>query len=462
MPNWNHMTDRALVESHPSAATSAERARDLFVRMWALAHVTHICAFTGARIDTPWELMTVVAAMVVLLRPHSGAWLAVLAVAQLADMLWEFPHSADHWILVGLVNLALLLTMARRRSLEVSCVTAAMPAARILVIVGYTAAALSKYNSAFFDGSTSCATAISQAASLGLVPRFEGAPVWAIPVAIVETSMPIMLAIPRTRRHAVRIGLVFHFVLSASPAFAVVDFTAALFALFIIFLSDEDVDNMLTRISKVASRSAIVRDARRKPPVTAVLAVLVFGFLGHLSYPLAVALGYVAAQIYFVAVLLAALFTWRLRTAIRPFGRLMLIQVPAVLLLVVWVASPYLGFRTSGVFTMFSGLKTEGDQANHLFLPTYDVVDWQDELVVIESVSDSGEEELTEGEVALPLMALRRIAHENPDLVVKGTIDGEKVTFGPEEGMIALEPLPWWQYKLFLFRPIGVDEHPFC
>jgi hypothetical protein len=85
--------------------------------------------------------------------------------------------------------------------------------------VGYSAAALAKFNTAFLDPESSCAGAIAMA---------------------------------------------FHFVLSAGPAFAVVDFTAALYALFILFLSERDIESVLSRINWVASRSA--RQPQSRPP----------------------------------------------------------------------------------------------------------------------------------------------------------------------------------------------------
>ncbi len=461
------MTDRpSLVTADDpdtrDASVEATPALVLFVRMWALAHIVHLTAATGGRLDTPWNILVVSAALVLLLRPTSGRWFVVMAGAQLVDLVVEMPYSPDHWMLIAFVNLAILVTMASRRSTGPGSVSAAFPAARAIVLLCYGAAALAKYNFNFFDPVTSCANAIAGAASYGLTSRLDVGPVWIVSVLACETLIPLLLAIPRTRRHGVRIGLAFHFMLSASPAFAVVDFTAALFALFLLFLSDQDIDNILDRTRRLAWRSAIVRDASRRPWVTAALALVAFGFLGYVSDRAGAAFVLFGSEIYLLAMLVAALLTWRSTTDARPFGRLLWVQVPVLVLALLWAASPYLGSRTTAVFTMFSGIRTEGVAPNHLFLPTVHLTDWQDDFVVVESSNDPVLAATEDGRAGVPLLALRQLATEDPELVVVGTLHGERVTFGPGDGQRELEPLTGWQAKLLHFRPVAVSDRAFC
>jgi len=438
------------------------RATLLFVRMWALAHIIHLTASTGARLDSPWNITVVVAAVVLLLRPAAGAWLAVLACAQLVDMVVEMPFSPDHWMLMTFVNLAILVTMVARRSTGPAALEAAFPAARVIVLIAYSSAALAKWNTTFFDPVLSCADAIAGAASYGLAGTLDVGPLWVITVLACETSIPILLAIPRTRRHGVRLALAFHFTLSASPAFAVVDFTATLYALFLLFLSDRDIGNVLDRIRAVTSRSAIVRDANRKPWVTAALGLAVIGFAGYLSARAGAGFVLLGSEIYLLSMLLAVLLAWRSSRDTRPFGKPLWVQVPVIVLVALWASGPYLGLRTTGVFTMFSGLRTEGPSSNHLFLPTVHLTDWQDDVVVIESSNDPGLSEADGGVVEVPLMALRRLATDDPGLVVTGRLHGETVTFGPGPGQRRLEPLSGWEYKFLHFRPVAAGDQPFC
>lgn len=373
------------------------------------------------------------------------------------------PWSPDHWALLALVNIAILTTMAIRRSWHLDAVTAALPAARAITLITYTYAAVAKYNSSFFDIAASCANAIGYRASFGTAAslRDSGVLIWVVLAA--ETAIPLLLLIPATRRHGVRLGVAFHFFLSASPAFAVVDYTAALYALFLLFLPEEDVRRIVHGFRVLAARSAIVRDARRHPPTTIGLAFLVFGFLGHLLPVAAPTIAWLFSELYLITILGVTLWTWRRAVpAPRPLGRILAIHLPVILLAVAWGLSPYVGLRTTGVFTMFSGLRTEGSLGNHLFMPTYRLGGWQDELVLLESSNDP---ELSQGadlDLAVPMLEIQRRAAEDPDLVVTGELDGVRHSWGPEDGSTPVPPASPWALKLLLFRPVQAGDTPFC
>lgn len=435
----------------------------LFIRMWALAHVIHLVSATGSRLDTPWNILVVGAALALIVRPRSGPLLATMLLAQVADYLWEMPESPDHWALILLVNLALLVTMLVRRSWTLEALEGALPAARVILLIVYSSAAISKYNTSFLDPVTSCANAIANAASMGAARPFSDTPILGFVALAIETSVPILLAIPATRRHGVRVALMFHFALSASPAFAVVDFTATLFALFLLFLSQEDLARMFGAITRLTSKSAVVRDASRRPPITALIAFVAFGLSGYFSARLAAALTYIGSEIYLLVLVIAALATWRhTQRARRRIGRVAWIHVPVLALALLWALNPYLGLRTTGVFTMFSSIRTEGSEPNHLFIPSFRLTDWQDQMVSIDSSSDNVLDGAAENHLAVPLMTLRKLATDDPTLTVSGLLAGQPVTFGPDAGQTELAPLNWWEYHALAFRPVAPDGIEFC
>lgn len=453
------------VETTERPATDEVRPRTaarLFVRMWAVAHLIHVAGFTDSRLDTLWNVGLAATALLVIRFPDRALWLVLMAVLQLVDYAVEMPFSPDHWALLSFVNLVLLVTMVVRRACDLGSVEAAFPAARLVLLVAYGFAAVSKYNTSFLDPVMSCATAIAGAASYGLSRELGPAGLPGIATLACETAIPVLLAIPVTRRHGVRLALAFHFLLSASPAFAVVDFTAALYALFFLFLPEGEATALVGRMEAVARRSAIVRDVRRWPWAATAVALAGLGFAGYLQPRVGSGLLLLASEVYLGGLLVAGLVGWRGRWPARAFGRVALVYVPIVLLVAAWGASPYVGLRTTGVFTMFSGLRTEGPAPNHLFLPTVRLVDWQDDFVVIEESNDPALATAHGGVVGVPLIALRRIATERPALEVHGRRDGRPVVYGPGPGQIPLEPLPAWQAKLMLFRPVAVASTPFC
>lgn len=441
---------------------SGQRAALLFVRMWAVAHVLHLLIADRNALDTPWNIAVVACAMALLLRPTSGRLLAAMALAQLAEYVAEMPLSPDHWALVSFVNSALLLSMLASRSTGLPALTRALPAARAILLVAYGAAALSKWNTSFLDPVTSCANAIAGVVSYGLVGPLADSPVLNVGAAVTEAMVFLLLAIPRTRCWGVLLGMTFHFSLSSSPVLVVGDFTSTVYALFLLFLAPDMVDRVLDRTSAWASRSGIVRDARRRPTVTASIAFVVLGFGGYVVMPATMATMYVLEQAYFIGLLLATALTVREHRASAPLGRIRLVHVPVLALAVLWALNPYLGLRTTGSFTMFSNLHTESPSPNHLFMPSLRLTDWQDDMVTLVASNDAELRSGADNRLAVPLVALRRMATDDPDLEVTGILHGTEVTYGPGPGQVRLEPLPWWQHKMFLLRPVTTDDRPFC
>lgn len=441
---------------------SADLRTTLFIRMWAVAHVVHVLVSNHYALDTPWNVGVVATAFLVALRPDAVRPLVAMLVLQVADYVHEAPLSPDHWTLVAFVNTALMISLALNRFASVRAVGAALPAARALLLIAYSAAAVSKYNLSFVDPVTSCANAIAGTVSYGLVPTLSGSTVIPYAVVATESLVALLLVVPTTRSAGVLLGTAFHFTLSATPAFVVTDFTSVAYALFFLFLPTTSVERIAGTVSRWSSRSAIVRDARRRPRLTAVLAFVALGFGGHISFAVVAAVGFVIVQIYIVTLLLA---TW---TNVRPgqggatFGRPRLAHVAVLLLALVWALSPYLGLRTTSVFTMFSNIRTEAPSSNHLFMPSVHLTDWQDDMVILRSSNDAGLQSGADKSLAVPLVALRRYAMDDPGLEVTGVLHGRTVEFGPEEGQTALEALPYWQYKYLLMRPVVSNATSFC
>ena len=438
------------------------RATLLFVRMWAVAHILHLLIANRNALDTPWNVAVVALALAVLLRPQNGRLVAAMLVAQLVEYVVEMPFSPDHWALVSFVNLALLGTMAVRRSTTVQTIEAAFPAMRAILLIAYGAAALSKWNTTFLDPITSCANAIAKVVTFGLIGPLGDSGILSTGATLTESAVFLCLLIPRTRCWGVLLGLGFHFSLSSSPVMVVGDFTSTVYALFLLFLAPEVTARALDRIAGWASRSGVVRDARRRPPLTAVVFFAALGLGGHLWPSAAGATLYVLEQFYFVTLLACtAAAVVALRRGAR-LGAIRAYHLPVLILAVLWALNPYLGLRTTGSFTMFSNLRTEAPAPNHLFMPALRTLDWQKDMVTLRSSNDK---ELTTGaerELAVPLGALRRIAMDDPELEVTGVLHGRSTTWGPRDGQTVLPPLSWWEYKLFLFRPVTTDGRPFC
>ncbi|KQV72747.1 hypothetical protein ASC64_19040 [Nocardioides sp. Root122] len=456
------METNAEIASAGTRTDVQARATRLFVRMWAVAHVLHLLIADRNALDTPWNIAVVATAIILLLHPGAGRLLATLAVLQLIEYVAEMPLSPDHWALVSFVNIALLLTMLVTRSTALESVTKALPAARLILLVAYGAAAVSKWNTSFLDPLTSCANALADVVSHGLIGPVSESHTLSYGAAITEAMVFLLLTVPRTRCWGVLLGMTFHFTLSSSPTLVVGDFTSTVFALFVLFLSPELASRVLDRTSSWAARSAIARDARRHPLATAAIAFVVLGFGGYLAMAVTMAGMYVFEQLYFIGLLIATALSVREQRAASPLGRIRLVHLPVVAMAVLWALNPYLGLRTTGSFTMFSNLRTESPAPNHLFMPSFRLTDWQDEMVTVTGSNDPQLRTGAENRLAVPVVTLRRMATDDRDLEVTGLLHGRNVRFGPGPGQVRLQPLSWWQHKLFLLRPVTTDDRPFC
>ena len=163
--------------------------------------------------------------------------------------MWEeAPVLGNHWLLVGMVDLVILLAAAvaalRRRGNEpAEFANRVFPAARLCLLGFYVFASFAKLNSAFFDRSTSCAVFYFDEAtdSVGLSSlQLDGAAwlQWSVIVgtAAVELSIPVLLVVRRTRHIGVVVGLLFHGVLAIDRTHQFFDFSSVLAALFVLFL----------------------------------------------------------------------------------------------------------------------------------------------------------------------------------------------------------------------------------
>lgn len=445
-----------------------------FASMWAIANIVHLVNQELAQLTSPAAWLNLAAAIWLLRRP-SPHRLALLAASQLLETVWVAPLAPDHAVLAAWVNIVILLAYGRARLRDGvvepgAVVTSTIGALRALVLVAYSAAALAKYNDTFLDPELSCAPFIAEAARLGLFPDdtlFD----WVHIGAAIgpETVIPVLLVLPWTRRYGVRFGILFHFLVSFSPAIGVWDFTAALFALFALFLSDEEAADAIRLWRE--RRDERVPHRHVKPLYDLVMAVpdrvrwvgfvLLAGAFGFVSEVLVILALWGAFSIYGIRLLRVGVRTLRLPH--RPdalFRGLTVPQGGIAIAMVLYVSMPYIGLRTDGVFTMFSNLRTEGPGTNHLFLPSWHVVDLQNDLVVLVESNDEKLAELAEDGQQIPRFEVERILGADDDLYVVEATESGEVRLGA--GGTAIEPPGPLVSRLLHFRAVAASGDPMC
>lgn len=336
------------------------------------------------------------------------------------------------------------------------------PGARTILLIAYAGAATAKYNHDFLDSSTSCAVALANVGSFGLVDRSSPIATMVVFGAIAsETLIPILLLLPQTRRWAVVYAAMFHFLLCISPAVAVTDFTLTLWALYTLFLPIADAEELGKRVLTRWRSFPIVTAYDGVPRI--VLAVVLLAAVVGASRPadgVAVNIVLWLFTTGFGLYVLSLLARVAAGTASRPrkFGRPRWPLMCLALAMLVVVVSPYLGYGTSSRFTMFSGLRTEGSGTNHLFLPSYHLIDSQKEILfVVEANAASAKlQAAADVHAAIALPEVNRILQNDEVAATFETSDGVTITVVPNDDSPLRREMKWWEAKTQHYRLIKV------
>lgn len=139
------------------------------------------------------------------------------------------------------------------------------------------------------------------------------------------------------------------------------------------------------------------------------------------------------------------------------------------LVLLIFTNTSYLGLRTAGNTTMFSNLRTEGGETNHLFIPSWlQIFDYQKDLVRIIEVSEEVEDWYRGQPYPGDLMTrfeLKRMVQEwiAEERIVPMVIEVKGEAFSYEditESEWADNPPNWLERKFLLFRVVQGDGKP--
>lgn len=434
---------------------------DVFPLMWAPAHLFHLALHNDNGGFDVTEALVILASLAVLARPKQASLLLGLAGVQLIDWVSQAPYAPDHWNLVAVINL-MLLAVAATSGRGRSPVPTALPAIRGAVLIGYGAAAFAKWNSDFFDPVVSCAADLGGQATLGLSDNIPGSgPVLIGLAAGAETLVFLGLLVPKTRPAGARLGLAFHGLFSLGPIIAVWDFTTTLMALFVLFLPAEQLDAAVNRILAAFDGSPVVGLlARHRLAVLGLVAALSLiigsGRLGN---------GQLLVWAFFLPyVLIVAVGVFGVSPSLGSQTRtpLPLITLPLLALVAFTALNPYLGLRTTGSFTMFSNLRTEGEGANHFVLDGWHLTDHQNDLVTLDTSTSEALQELADTGQALTASTVRTLPLVDDDVQLTGRRNGTPLTWSEETSDQVLGPLGWFERWFLSFRPVALDGRPTC
>lgn len=468
------MSDAADV-AVPSDRSDVDRLAP-FAALWALASLWHLL---GNTLTSPaWaQALLVVAVVLVLHRPTSPTRLALHGFAGLVMVWEEAPVLGNHWLLAGFVNLCLVIACCTTRS-PAAAARRFVPAARTSLLTFYAFAAFAKLNSAFFDRSVSCAVHYFRVAvdELGLgALRLDGAagPEWAViaVTAVVELSVVPLLLGRRTRAVGVALALTFHGALALDPAHPFYAFSAVLAPLFLLFLPESALRQVLAHAAELAERIGVRSPAAwRGAHLAGVTAAGVLGLMvvGRVLSP--DGLRWLGWWTWQVASLLVVVLVVVVVGSHRAVGRADVRLRPAALLAVVPVLvavnglSPYLELKTGYSWNMYSNLQTVDGESNHLLVRrTLPLTDEQGSLVRIVRSSDPELSWYADAGYALTWRQLRTYLAAHPDASLTYERDGVERSADPASSVPELvDAPPTWQQKLQLFRAVDLSSPQRC
>lgn len=474
----------------------AAAALRIFATLWAVAVLFHYFAYPMGLIGLNPTLM-MLSAVWVLLRPSSLVRFLTMVGLQVAVVAYAYPEGvSNHWLFTVFVNATILLAAAglllsRRQPLTPGGLFLRFaPVVRIEVLVLYFFVVFHKLNRDFLNPEVSCATTLyTEIAEAYALPS----PSWMLAVLpvgtlIIETAIPLLLVVRRTRVAGALLGVVFHAGLALSPAHTYSDFSSMLYAGYFLFLPYDFAGTLRSQWVETRIGQALIALWDRgtlpraiKMGLVALAAIIVTNWVyqavhGKALFTLfpAMTLRYALIFVwvlyagFVLAILVRAARAVPLPSVVRPLDALML-PSPALavlpLLLLLNGFNPYLGFKTESSFSMFSNLRTEGGQANHLLVPPgVQVAGFQNDLVQILDSSDPILRMIADDEhvLLLPFVEFKRKALTRKNASVTYIHNGERIVV-PRIGddPVLSRPEPFLHQKLLTFRTVDTYEKGF-
>ena len=484
----------ALLLERPAGGRSENAAAaKVFAVLYAVAVLLHILwppvfqPSPAVSSPPPWLLSgLVLAAVAVMHRPASVGRLLSLAAVQLLDVAYHLPFVPNHWLLTGILSLAILgaaaavsLSAGRPAVQLAELYQTLTPAVRISAAIFYFFTFFHKLNSDFLNPSVSCGVRFFNQTfnPVGLSATPAGGQVVIVATLAAELLLAVGLAVPRWRRAACVLGAGFHILLALDAPHIFYNFSAVMFAVLWVCVP-------ASTAAAAASRPGLV-------PRFAFLSVYLILVLLCWAIP---AYSWKLMAWGFSALWLAWAITLLTRAGFGADLRLFLFaraprrasawpaasgradqfhgrRYPAVLLLLPALVflngvSPYLGLKTRTAWQMYSNLNVDAARSNHYLIPySLDVGGFLADSVALTYTDDPAlSAQYVRTGARLTWHELRRYVAQHPDIRLAYSRTGHPPRlFGRADQDPALRAsAAALARKLLIFRPLGAHSGAIC
>jgi len=422
---------------------------NIFCCVWAIATLFHIANLQAFSANfTLFSLTT--AAIFLIAKPSSLIRLLIFISLQLYNVYSTMPNVSNHWLLTALVNLTILHTLVylviKRKTFYIDkaeFLETFAPLVKIELIILYFYAVFHKLNAGFFNTEASCAVEfiLYQNVYYNFMPDSKTLLTLNIYFTLlVETLIPLLICIRKTRYWGILIGLLFHCAIAYNPINGFYDFSSFIFALYFLFTSTGFSDKINSIYRKLNSRKAKLKDQLLQFNLVnlAIFAVILLGsivlifvadrafsdFFRHIIWT-----GY---SFIFILVFILSMAA---KGKEKPEKNNTFSVVHYSLLLVPFLVlfnglCPYLGLKTETSYAMFSNLRTEGGVSNHFIMPaSLQIFDYQKDVIEVVSSTSPELQRLADDNKLIVFYKLKQLIRWNKPEKIEYIRNGERHTF---------------------------------
>lgn len=435
----------------------------------------------------------------VLLNPRSLRLFMALIIFATSRYIIDWPFVSNHLLLDTFISVAIVGSAARVVGSKIvrsaplgqgerdAIVQTLSPLVTAMFVLMYYWIVISKMNHDFINKEMSCMHSMYiYVINRNDIIEFAGS-LFSVDILfwvfmIIEWMLPLMLTFRRTRSWAIYVGVPFHLLLGVMGHYWYSSLVLTLYAIVALPSVMEALPLAVEKLGAVGLKR--VRTAFRAVVTAgAVLfaaSAIIAPVQGFMSLTMEVLLWSVPAGLVGLALVWAVaqshyrhgiwteINTWPLVSR-RPgllWGVVGLMSLNSL--------SPYIGYKTTGAISMYSNLRTEGDFNNHMFMPTIDLFEYQDDLVEVIDSNDPIIRGLAhhpvlygDYDIGMPAMRayleLRRAVSRsgNDSLWVRYKRGGDEYVFDrklPENQHDLDRHLPFWLQKTASFRPVFKDR----